>query len=136
METVAAVRRVWPANLPLTARFGVLEFDGQDDVHLAESIQVLKWLKAEGLDLVDVGIGFSTLSPVPWGPNMLVSTADRVRKETELEVATSWFITSAKEADGFVREGKVAFVMLARRLLDNPHWPQQAARSLSRWRWH
>ena len=30
----------------------------------------------------------------------------------------------------FVREGKVAFVMLARRLLDNPHWPNTAAREL------
>ena len=60
IETVAAVRRVWPAHLPLTARLGVLEFDGHDDVNLPESIQVLKWLKDAGLDLVDVGIGFST----------------------------------------------------------------------------
>ena len=131
VETVAAVRRVWPAKLPLTARLGVLEFDGHDDVNLAESIEVLQRLKAEGLDLVDVGIGFSTLSPVPWGPNLLVSTAERVRNETGLQVTTSWLITSAKEADGFVRDRKVDLVMLARRLLANPHWPQQAARELS-----
>jgi 2,4-dienoyl-CoA reductase-like NADH-dependent reductase (Old Yellow Enzyme family) len=130
IETIAAVRRVWPADLPLTARLGVLEFDGDDEVNLAESIQVLKWLKAEGLDLVDVGIAFSTLVPVPWAPNLLVDTAERVRKVTGLDVTTSWLITSAEEADSFVREGKVDFVMLARRLLDNPHWPQQAARQL------
>lgn len=131
VETVAAVRRVWPADLPLTARLGVLEFDGHDDVNLSESIEVLKRLKAEGLDLVDVGIGFSTLSLVPWGPNMLVRTAERVRRETGLPVTTSWMLTSAKEADRFVREGQVDFIMFARRLLDNPHWPQQAARELS-----
>lgn len=131
VETVRAVRRVWPAHLPLTARLGVLEFDGQDEVNLTESIEVLKLLKAEGLDLVDVGIGFSTLAPVPWGPNMLVPTAERVRNETGLQVTTSWGITNAKEADGFVREGKVDVVMLARRLLANPHWPAQAARELS-----
>jgi 2,4-dienoyl-CoA reductase-like NADH-dependent reductase (Old Yellow Enzyme family) len=130
VEIVAAVRRVWPAELPLTARLGVLEYDGDDAVNLSESIQVLKWLKAEGLDLVDVGIAFSTLAPVPWAPNLLVETAERVRAETGLEVTTSWLITSATEADRFVREGKVAFVMLARRLLDNPHWPNQAAREL------
>ena len=130
VETVAAVRRVWPAHLPLTARLGVLEFDGHDDVNLAESIQVLKWLKAEGLDLVDVGIGFSTLSPVPWGPNLMVPTAERIRKETGLPVATSWAITDAVQADGFVRDGQLDVVMFARRLLDNPHWPQQAARQL------
>lgn len=132
VETVAAVRSVWPADLPLTARLGVLEFDGHDEVNLAESIEVLKRLKAEGLDLVDVGIGFSTTtSPIPWGPNLLVSTAERVRRETGLQVTTSWLITSAKEADIFVRDRKVDLVMFARRLLANPHWPQQAARELS-----
>ena len=130
VETVAAVRKVWPADLPLTARLGVLEFDGDDDVNLAESIQVLKWLESEGLDLVDVGIGFSTLAAVPWAPNLLVETAQHVREETGLEVTTSWLITDAKEADRFVKEDKLAFVMLARRLLDNPHWPQAAAREL------
>ncbi|MES2688536.1 MAG: NADH:flavin oxidoreductase/NADH oxidase [Pseudomonadota bacterium] len=130
VETVAAVRRVWPSDLPLTARLGVLEYEDKDETNLSESMQVLKWLKAEGLDLVDVGIAFSTLAPVPWGPNMLVDTAERVREETGLEVTTSWLITSARDADRFVREGKVAFVMLARRLLDNPHWPNTAAREL------
>src|SRR5450830_1069854 len=28
LETLAAVREVWPENLPLTARFGVIEYDG------------------------------------------------------------------------------------------------------------
>jgi 2,4-dienoyl-CoA reductase-like NADH-dependent reductase (Old Yellow Enzyme family) len=41
-----------------------------------------------------------------------------------------WLITNARDADRFVREGKVDFVMLARRFLDNPHWPQHAAREL------
>jgi 2,4-dienoyl-CoA reductase-like NADH-dependent reductase (Old Yellow Enzyme family) len=131
VETIAAVRQVWPAELPLTARLGVLEFDGDDDANLAESIEVLKRLKAEGLDLVDVGIGFSTMSPVPWEPNLLVPVADRIRRETGLQVATSWLITDAREADGFVRKGQLDLVMFGRRLLDNPHWPQQAARQLS-----
>jgi 2,4-dienoyl-CoA reductase-like NADH-dependent reductase (Old Yellow Enzyme family) len=129
-ETVAAVRRVWPADLPLTARLGVLEFDGHDDVNLAESTQVLRWLEAEGLDLVDVGIGFSTLSPIPWAPNLLVDTAADMARATGLKTTTSWLITDATDADRAVREHKVDFVMVARRLLDNPHWPRQAAREL------
>ena len=30
LETLKAVREVWPEHLPLTIRFGVLEFDGRD----------------------------------------------------------------------------------------------------------
>jgi 2,4-dienoyl-CoA reductase-like NADH-dependent reductase (Old Yellow Enzyme family) len=130
VETVAAVRRVWPAHLPLTARLGVLEFDGHDDVNLAESIQVLRWLQAEGLDLVDVGLGFSTQGAVPWAPNLLVDTAAQVARDTGLKATTSWLITDAKDADRAVREGRIDFVMVARRLLDNPHWPRQAALEL------
>lgn len=130
VETVAAVRKVWPDTLPLTARLGVVEFDGQDNTNIAQAIALLKRLKAEGLDFVDVGIGFSTASAVPWAANMLVSVAHRVRTETKLAVATSWLITDAKEADGFIRNEQLDMVMMARRLLDNPHWPQQAARQL------
>ncbi len=54
-----------------------------------------------------------------------------MRNETGLQVTTSWMITDAKEADRFVRERKVDLVMFGRRLLDNPHWPKQAARELS-----
>ena len=60
VETLAAVRQVWPAELPLTTRLGVLEFDE----NLAESIEILRRLKAEGLDLIDVSVGLSTMSPV------------------------------------------------------------------------
>jgi 2,4-dienoyl-CoA reductase-like NADH-dependent reductase (Old Yellow Enzyme family) len=131
VETVAAVRQAWPATLPLTVRLGVVEFDGRDEETLAESIQVLKWMKAEGVDLVDVGIGFSTPGPVPWSPDMLVPMAARVRAETGLAVTTSWLITDARQADGFVRDRQVDLVMLARSLLANPHWPYAAARELA-----
>lgn len=129
-ETVAAVRRVWPDTLPLTVRLGVVEYDGRNEETIAASIQVLKWLKAEGVDLVDVGIGFSTQAAVPWSPNMLVPTAARIRTETGLHVATSWMLTDAKEIDSFIRDRQVDLVMLARPLLANPHWPYSAARVL------
>lgn len=33
LDTLAAVREIWPENLPLTARFGVIEYDGPDKKH-------------------------------------------------------------------------------------------------------
>ena len=131
VDTVAAVRQVWPAALPLTVRLGVVEFDGHDNETLEDSIRVLNWLKAAGVDLVDVGIGFSTPGTVPWSPNMMVPTASRIRAQTGLPVATSWLITDAKLADSFVRAHQVDLVMLARPLLANPHWPYLAARELA-----
>ncbi|ELQ08737.1 xenobiotic reductase A, partial [Pseudomonas fluorescens BRIP34879] len=51
LETLAAVREVWPENLPLTARFGVIEYDGRDEQTLTESIELARRFKAGGLDL-------------------------------------------------------------------------------------
>jgi 2,4-dienoyl-CoA reductase-like NADH-dependent reductase (Old Yellow Enzyme family) len=61
---------------------------------------------------------------------MLVPHAARVREQSGLPTATSWMITSAREADTFIREGKLDLVYFARTLLANPHWPYQAAREL------
>jgi 2,4-dienoyl-CoA reductase-like NADH-dependent reductase (Old Yellow Enzyme family) len=58
VETLAAVRSVWPDHLPLTARFGVTEFDGSDDIE--EGVRLVSRLKDGGLDLIDVTLGFST----------------------------------------------------------------------------
>ncbi len=69
LETLAAVREVWPENLPLTARFGVIEYDGRDEQTLTESIELARRFKAGGLDLLSVSVGFSTPDAnIPWGP--------------------------------------------------------------------
>jgi 2,4-dienoyl-CoA reductase-like NADH-dependent reductase (Old Yellow Enzyme family) len=128
VETLAAVREVWPENLPLTARLGVIEFDGRDEEMLTQSISLLCRLKQIGLDLVDVSVGFSTpAAHIPWGPGFMAPIAQRVRQQTGLPTATSWFISEPAQADGFIRDGMVDMVMLGRPLLANPHWPYRAA---------
>ncbi|WP_419709930.1 hypothetical protein [Pseudomonas sp. NFX224] len=131
LETVAEVKTVWPESLPLTIRLGVFEFDEHAELSFSESIQVLKWLKEAGVDLVDVSLASSTPGEqVPWGPNFMVPYAERVRQETGLQVATSWHIKGAQDADTFIREGRLDLVFLARSLLANPHWAFHAAREL------
>ena len=131
VETVSAVRAVWPESLPLTVRLGVVEFDAGAHDSFEESLAVSLWLKIAGVDFVDVGLALSTPEEVvPWGANFMVPYAQRVREETGLPVGTSWMITDARDADAFVREEKVDLVFFARTLLANPHWPFRAAREL------
>lgn len=131
VETLAAVREVWPENLPLTARFGVIEFDGRDEETLTESIALVNRFKEAGLDFIDVSMGFSTPdAQIPWGPAFLAPVAERVRRETGLPAATSWYISQPAQADQMIRDGQVDLVMLGRPLLANPHWPYMAAQEL------
>lgn len=131
IETLAAVRKVWPENLPLTARFGVIEFDGRDEETLSESIDLIRRMKSEGLDFIDVSVGFSTPEAnIPWGPAFLAPMAQKVRNATGLPASTSWYISGAAQADNLIRNEQADLVMLGRPLLEDPHWPYAAAKEL------
>ncbi len=130
-ETLAAVRAVWPENLPLTARLGVIEYDGRDEQTLAESIELVRVLRREGLDMLSVSLGFSTpAAQIPWGPAFLAPVAGRVRREAGLPVASSWGIDHPALADRVVADGQMDLVMVGRAHLANPHWAYQAALQL------
>ncbi|HEX2750447.1 MAG TPA: NADH:flavin oxidoreductase/NADH oxidase [Verrucomicrobiales bacterium] len=131
LETVQAVRAVWPEHLPLAARLGVIEFDGRDEETLTESIALANRFKQLGLDFLDVSMGFSTpAASIPWGPGQLRQIAKRVLSETGLPGSTSWNINTPALAGELLQEGAVDLVMIGRPMLANPHWPFTAAREL------
>lgn len=131
VEMTKSVREVWPQNRVLAARLGVIEFDGHDEETLEESILLIKNLKEAGLDFIDVSIGFSTpSSQIPWESNFMVKYAHQIRLKTGLPTATSWLIHDPKKADEMIREEQLDLVMLARPMLENPHWPLMAAKCL------
>ena len=131
LETLAAVRGEWPENHPLTARFGVIEYDGRDEETLAEAIDLTRNLKHGGLDLLSVSVGFSTpKANIPWGPAFLAPIAARVREEAAIPVASSWGIGTPELAEATVANGQLDLVMVGRSHLANPHWPMHAAKVL------
>ena len=131
LETLAAVRENWPEDLPLTARFGVIEYDGRDEQTLADSIRLVSEFRAGGLDLLNVSVGFSTpTAKVPWGPAFLAPIAERVRRETGLPVASSWGIEAAQHAERVIAEGQMDLVLIGRAMLANPHYPYALAKQL------
>jgi 2,4-dienoyl-CoA reductase-like NADH-dependent reductase (Old Yellow Enzyme family) len=133
LETLAAVRKVWPEHLPLTARFGVIEYDGRDEQTLAEAIALTKAMREGGLDLLNVSVGFSTPDGnVPWGSAFLAPIAERVRREAGLPVAASWGIDDPEVANRVVADGQMDLVMIGRAFLANPHYAYQMALELKK----
>ena len=132
-DTLAAVREVWPEHLPLTARFGVIEYDGKDEETLAESIRLVKDLKALGLDMLNVSVGFTIAEThIPWGTPFLAPIAERVGREAGLPVAASWGIDNPVTANQVVEDGQMDLVMVGRAHLTNPHWPYAVALQLKK----
>jgi 2,4-dienoyl-CoA reductase-like NADH-dependent reductase (Old Yellow Enzyme family) len=131
LETLQAVREVWPENLPLTARFGVIEYDGRDEETLSESIHLTQQFKQSGLDMLSVSMGFSTPdADIPWGPALLAPIAERVRREAEIPVASAWGIDEPNTVNQVITDQQMDLVMVGRAHLANPHWPYHAAKTL------
>ncbi|MEY9947994.1 2,4-dienoyl-CoA reductase-like NADH-dependent reductase (Old Yellow Enzyme family) [Kitasatospora sp. GAS1066B] len=138
LEVAAAVRAVWPAELPVFFRTSATDWlaenpqderagwTGEDTVRLAKELQ------AVGIDLLDVSTG--GLVPdarIPAGPGFQVPFAERVREATGLPVAAVGLITEPAQAEQIVAEGRADAVLLGRELLRNPYFAQHAARELS-----
>jgi 2,4-dienoyl-CoA reductase-like NADH-dependent reductase (Old Yellow Enzyme family) len=132
LETLRAVREVWPENLPLTIRFGVIEYDGRDEKTLTESIDLVKDFKAAGMDMISVSVGFTIPDTnIPWGPAFLGPIAERVRKEADVPVSSAWGFGTPELAEQAVNAEQLDVVMVGRAHLANPHWAYFAAKELN-----
>jgi 2,4-dienoyl-CoA reductase-like NADH-dependent reductase (Old Yellow Enzyme family) len=134
VETFQAVRAVWPERLPLTVRLGVIDYyPGEQPIE--DSIALVRRLARDGLDLIDISMGFNTpdVSGVPWKePGFLAPIAQRIKAETGILAATSWNIRDPVFADSLVHDGMVDLVMIGKAILADPHWPYHAAQTLGR----
>ena len=131
LETFTAVRKVWPERFPLTARLSVTDWI-EGGVTVDESVELVRQLKAAGLDLLDVSQGFITpdISQVPWGPGFMIPITSRIRREAGVPTAVGWLITDPQQAEEAVRDQHTDLVMLAREMLRDPYWPYHAALKL------
>ncbi|MDN2712722.1 NADH:flavin oxidoreductase/NADH oxidase [Janthinobacterium sp. SUN118] len=131
LETLKAVREVWPEHLPLTIRFGVLEFDGRDEQTLLESIGLVRQFKDAGMDMISVSMGFTIPDvTIPWGPAFMGPIAERVRREAGVPVSSAWGFGTPAIAERVVKEEQLDLVMVGKAHLANPHWAYFAAKEL------
>lgn len=131
LETLKAVRAVWPEHLPLTIRFGVLEFDGRDEQTLLESIGLVRQFKEAGMDMLSVSMGFTIPDvAIPWGPAFMGPIAERVRREAGVPVSSAWGFGTPAIAERVVKEEQLDVVMVGKAHLANPHWAYFAAKEL------
>ena len=127
VEVARAIRKTVPETMPVLIRVS-----GTDWVEggwtIEETVALLKVLKIEGVDLVDVSSG--GLIPgvkIPIGPGYQVPLAERVKRESGLLTTTVGLIVEAAQAETILAEGKADAVTLGRLLLRDPYFPLKNA---------
>jgi 2,4-dienoyl-CoA reductase-like NADH-dependent reductase (Old Yellow Enzyme family) len=130
VDTVRGVRTVWPNHLPLAVRLSCTDWTpgGWD---IAQSVELSRRLKAEGVDLIDCSSGANVPdAKIPVGPGFQVPFAEQIRREAGVATAAVGLITRADQAQEIISSGKADLVLLARALLSDPNWALHAARQL------
>lgn len=130
IETVAAIRTVWPENLPLFVRISATDW-AEGGWNADESVRLASILNQAGVDLIDVSSG--GLVPhvmIPVAPGYQTPFAERIRKETGMLTGAVGLITKPSQAEEIISSGKADLVLIARESLRNPNFPLTAAKEL------
>nr|XP_061799984.1 NADPH dehydrogenase-like [Nerophis lumbriciformis] len=134
-EVARHIRATIPEEKVLAFRLSYTDWvDGGWTIE--ETVELAKYLKRDGVDLIDVSSGGSTaktddpVADIPIEPGYQVPGAIAVRNGANVPVAAVGLITEAKQADDIVQRGQADLIMLARAMLRDPNWPIRAAIAL------
>ncbi|WP_435108053.1 NADH:flavin oxidoreductase/NADH oxidase [Nocardiopsis synnemataformans] len=123
LETVAAVRAVWPAHLPLAVRLSCEDHEA-GAWELADTVRLAALLRTAGVDLIDCTSGGirrpQTYRPTP---GYQVRYAAEVRRQTGIATAAVGLITTVDQARTILAQDQADLVLMGRRLLVDPALP-------------
>ena len=93
LETVDAVRQVWPEALPLLMRLSATDWtEGGWDIE--QSVELSRILRTRGVDLIDTSSGGNVAgAKIPVGPGYQVQFAERIRRDAGIATGAVGMIT-------------------------------------------
>ena len=130
-EVVAAVREVWPDQLPLWLRLSATDWAPEAGPHgwdIEQSVRLARELKPLGVDLIDVSSGgMLPHAKIPLAPGYQVPFAARIRREAGIATGAVGLITEPEQAAAIVASDEADVVLIARESLRDPYFPRRAA---------
>ena len=126
-EIIEAVKTVWDG--PLFVR--VSAHDYQEGGLLPEDyICMARWMKEQGVDLIDVSSGAVVQARIPTYPGYQVRFSEQIKHGADIPTGAVGLITAGRHAEEILQNERADLVFLARELLRDPYWPRTAAKEL------
>ena len=122
LEVFAAVRAVWPSDLPISVRISAHDWatGGNTDDH---AVAIAGLFRDAGADMIDVSAGQVVKRERPvYGRMWQTPFADRIRQEAGIATIAVGAITDADQANGIIASGRADLVAIGRPHLTNPAW--------------
>jgi 2,4-dienoyl-CoA reductase-like NADH-dependent reductase (Old Yellow Enzyme family) len=130
-ETIAAIKTVWPEELPLFVRISATDW-AEGGWNSDDSVRLSAVLKQTGVDLIDVSSGgLVHHQKIALAPGYQTGFAERIRKEAGILTGAVGLITKPDQAEEILLSGKADLILIARESLRNPNFPLTAAKELN-----
>ncbi|KKK33272.1 NADPH dehydrogenase [Mesobacillus campisalis] len=126
-EIIDEVKSVWDG--PLFVRISAKDYT-EGGLDVADYAVMAGWMKAQGVDLIDVSSGAVVPARIPVYPGYQVKLAERIRQEAEIATGAVGLITTGIQAEEILQNERADLVFIARELLRDPYWPRTAAKEL------
>ena len=127
LEVFRATRAAWPGEKPMSVRISATDWE-EGGVTGDESVLIARAFAEEGVDLIDVSTGQTTIKARPvYGRMYQTQFADQIRNEANVATMAVGNITSADQINTIVAAGRADLVALARPHLIDPGFTLRAA---------
>lgn len=126
-EVIDAVRDEWDG--PLFMRISATEYvsggNTPDDFLIYG-----KWMKEQGIDLIDCSSGGIAMVDVSTYPNYQVPAAEMLRRELGIMTGAVGLIETGRQAEEILQNDRADIILVGREMLKDPFWARSAADDL------
>ncbi|TFD92213.1 NADPH dehydrogenase NamA [Jeotgalibacillus sp. R-1-5s-1] len=126
-EMIEAVKEEW--NGPLLVRVSASDWK-EEGLTPEDYVTFGKWMKEQGVDLIDVSSGAVVPAAIHAYPGYQVPMAETIKHGADIPTGAVGLITSGLQAEEILQNNRADLVFLARELLRDPYWPRTAALEL------
>ncbi|WP_049626975.1 NADPH dehydrogenase NamA [Bacillus sp. JFL15] len=127
-ETIEAVKEVWDG--PLFVRVSASDYTDKG-LDIADHIGFAKWMKEQGVDLIDCSSGALVQADINVFPGYQVSFSEKIREQAEIATGAVGLITTGTMAEEILQNNRADLIFVARELLRDPHFARSAAKQLN-----
>jgi anthraniloyl-CoA monooxygenase len=122
LEVFAAVREVWPQQLPMSVRISAHDWV-EGGITPDDAVLIAKAFKTAGADLIDCSSGQVSKREQPvFGRMFQTPFSDRVRNEAGIATIAVGAISEADHVNSIIAAGRADLCAIARPHLANPAW--------------
>lgn len=131
IEIAETVRETIPDGTPLFTRISSTDW-AEDGWNIDQSVQLAKWLKEVGVDLIDCSSGGNIPNAkIPVGPGYQIPFTEKIKIEAKILTGGVGLITTPEQAEQIVKSEQADIVLLGREMLRDPYWALHAAKYLN-----